>query len=886
MVTSYGYDGNGNQTSSTGPAGAITNTFNAQDQLVRQRGPGTDLSLVYDGQGDRLRSVEAGGPLPVRRDEARDLVGGLSSLAGDGQADYAYLAPGSGMAPLSTFNTGVNRTTSLGTDLLGSVRLATDPTGATIGAGAYDAWGNARAYAGPDGATRLAGLQAAVPFGYAGQQYDAGPGTYAMRARTYDPGQGAFLSADPHQPDDSLPITANPYEYAGQQPTSITDPSGQWWVPAGDYPGAGGNQEQQAEDSIIASFYQPPPVLPNAQGLVSPTPKGVAVLPLAVVPVGVLYDVPVQLWATCAQQHLGLGMVNILDTASHQLWDIEEAGHYASNRSLINAGLDTLQRTLRQRGYALPRNLSTAAGDYKGACGEGIYLLDCYHHPDRLGPPLPDPGMRLGDASIDTWFTAAGAAGDAEPTATPGPAGQGGVGPAAHHRVPYNFGHGSYEWWVERPGLILWKIDGEAPEDRTPYHYTNGVLNVIDLVLGGHLVGGQMCADIVGCGVSAAWLATDLDFAKSASVALVRGSLRAGQLGVRGMQAGVRGRTLVLRIAQSPGEHLLAGGKRVVEYVGNQAERFLAKLGCRVRCFPAGTRVATPHGATAIERLHVGDLVLSEDPASGKVEPEAVQAVLARPAAPLLALDLSDGSSLAVQPNHYFWVDGGPGIARATWLQAGELRPGDRLRTADGHGATVLRVRWNQGEARVYTLTVATHHTFFVGAARVLVHNADGQLPDCDPFAVVPYGARDAANNTVDGIQYQYHHALNDNWMIKVFGDLGYKSKKAYTIVLRRVDYHQPTFGVLTRWRWESPVVGVSDWPNVSVDRVLDLTNRMNDEIRSAISSTNTSEVELWDNALSQYWKDMRKYLMENVKPKDNTVQASVLNELLRKLPK
>ena len=40
----------------------------------------------------------------------------------------------------------------------------------------------------------------------------------------------------------------------------------------------------------------------------------------------------------------------------------------------------------------------------------------------------------------------------------------------------------------------------------------------------------------------------------------------------------------------------------------------------------------------------------------------------------------------------------------------------------------MLRLRWNVGQARVYTLTVATDHTFFVGTARVLVHN---QLVDC-----------------------------------------------------------------------------------------------------------------------------------------------------------
>jgi len=67
---------------------------------------------------------------------------------------------------------------------------------------------------------------AATPFGYAGQPYDAGPQTYDMRAREYDPRTGRFLSQDPAAPDLNLPITLNPYEYAAEQPTLLSDPSG------------------------------------------------------------------------------------------------------------------------------------------------------------------------------------------------------------------------------------------------------------------------------------------------------------------------------------------------------------------------------------------------------------------------------------------------------------------------------------------------------------------------------------------------------------------------------------------------------------------------------------------------------------------------------------
>jgi len=88
-----------------------------------------------------------------------------------------------------------------------------------------------------------------------------------------------------------------------------------------------------------------------------------------------------------------------------------------------------------------------------------------------------------------------------------------------------------------------------------------------------------------------------------------------------------------------------------------------------------------------------------------------------------MALDLSDGEAITVTADHPFYVDRGALLGKAGWLHAGDLWPGDRLRTATGHDAVVVGVRRNVGQAEVYTLTVATDHTFFVGTARVLVHN-------------------------------------------------------------------------------------------------------------------------------------------------------------------
>jgi len=208
---------------------------------------------------------------------------------------------------------------------------------------------------------------------------------------------------------------------------------------------------------------------------------------------------------------------------------------------------------------------------------------------------------------------------------------------------------------------------------------------------------------------------------------------------------------------------LLALSAVLVGSAGPVLEQFgirLPKLSAAVRgcgCFPDGTAVATPHGSTPIEQLKVGDQVLAEDPSTGKVEPERVQAVIDDGVKPTMRVGLSDGSAQQVTTNHPFYVDGGPGAAAPQWVQAGDLRVGDRIRTEDGQDITVAALRYNTGNAHVYTLTVATDHDFFVGSARVLVHNCPGLSPAAAEQAV-----------TGTGIQHGFNHVKGQlglgNW--------------------------------------------------------------------------------------------------------------------------
>lgn len=103
----------------------ITNTYNDLGQLTTLVGPGANVSYVYDGQGDRLRSYEQGTTIWTLHNDLQDLAGSLSDLVSDlvsdGTADYTYLDPANGAAPVASYNQTSTRLPASG--LLGRERL-------------------------------------------------------------------------------------------------------------------------------------------------------------------------------------------------------------------------------------------------------------------------------------------------------------------------------------------------------------------------------------------------------------------------------------------------------------------------------------------------------------------------------------------------------------------------------------------------------------------------------------------------------------------------------------------------------------------------------------------------------------------------------------------
>ena len=146
-------------------------------------------------------------------------------------------------------------------------------------------------------------------------------------------------------------------------------------------------------------------------------------------------------------------------------------------------------------------------------------------------------------------------------------------------------------------------------------------------------------------------------------------------------------------------------------------------------CFVAGTLVDAGDGAIAIERLAVGDTLFGQH--AGEPASAGRYAVLdaQRGHAHRLVVIRLGGDDVVCTNRHPFSVVG------RGWVDARDVRAGDRLETRSGRSLTVSEVQ-SRPTPRVttYSLIVETVSTFFVNVAgeAVLVHNGPPEGQDFD----------------------------------------------------------------------------------------------------------------------------------------------------------
>ena len=142
---------------------------------------------------------------------------------------------------------------------------------------------------------------------------------------------------------------------------------------------------------------------------------------------------------------------------------------------------------------------------------------------------------------------------------------------------------------------------------------------------------------------------------------------------------------------------------------------FAAK-GATTVCFPAGTKVHTQWGLADIEKLEVGVPVLTYNEATGEQEYKKVKKVMRRMTRRMCALELSNGSTIEVTPEHRFFSNG-------EWTPIEELNVNDTLQLKDNSIVVIENKIIFPTFVEVYNLEIEDNENYYVTEEGVLVHN-------------------------------------------------------------------------------------------------------------------------------------------------------------------
>ncbi len=195
----YTYDAAGNRLT----GGGSTYTYDSLGRLASASAAGSTTTYTSDGDGRRVSATTGGTTIPY----LWDMAASHDELVSDGTRSYLH-AGGNVLAEKSASSVAYPLA-----DALGSVRAITDATGAVTGTASFDAFG---ATTTQTGATSI--------FGFTGEMSD--PAGIYLRARTLDPTSGIFLQTDPIRPGAAGVVGYNQYSYVGNNPSTLTDPTG------------------------------------------------------------------------------------------------------------------------------------------------------------------------------------------------------------------------------------------------------------------------------------------------------------------------------------------------------------------------------------------------------------------------------------------------------------------------------------------------------------------------------------------------------------------------------------------------------------------------------------------------------------------------------------
>jgi RHS repeat-associated protein len=209
-----------------------------------------------------------------------------------------------------------------------------------------------------------------------------------------------------------------------------------------------------------------------------------------------------------------------------------------------------------------------------------------------------------------------------------------------------------------------------------------------------------------------------------------------------GYGAGARGARNAANAADAA-----ADARRAADNLGDAARRTCS--------FSADTLVSTDQGLVAISKLEEDDQVLAYNEQLQATDFYSVTVAYSSEHHVLTNLRIA-GEELETAPEHPFFV-----LLRG-WVAAGNINTGESVRRADGSYGEVEALEHEVRTARMYNLTVAEAHTFFVGDGQWLVHNACNigdnvtRLPNDE--IIPPTRRGNAPTSAQDGKPIEIHH--------------------------------------------------------------------------------------------------------------------------------
>jgi Pretoxin HINT domain len=184
------------------------------------------------------------------------------------------------------------------------------------------------------------------------------------------------------------------------------------------------------------------------------------------------------------------------------------------------------------------------------------------------------------------------------------------------------------------------------------------------------------------------------------------------------------------------------------------ASEFVATKAIPCASFRADTLVLMADGSKKpIGEIEVGDKVIATDPVTGKTSVREVTRLFTHIDDDLIDLVVLTDigvETIHTTDHHRFWND-----TTKAWVEAKDLKSGERLLTSDGDVVTVGDLNRVPGSAPMLDLTVDTDHTFYVAltTTAVLVHNQT-----CPVVQFADDLAKWRGTNMTEAESFAYHY--------------------------------------------------------------------------------------------------------------------------------